>query len=63
MQIVELWKNPSGEIEVGTDGGSTTANKIGGSNGTGYSPEDSVKIDELKNTITALKRDIENVMK
>lgn len=56
--MIELYQNPMGETDISTVG--TTGNKYLDSTNQGNS-EDQVKIDQLKQTIQSLKRDIADV--
>jgi len=56
LQMIELYQNPTGEIEV-----STVADGIDSSNKYNTSTDDHAKIDQLKSTIRSLKDEIERV--
>lgn len=57
--MVELWKNPSGDIQVTSVTNNVSNPALTDSN----SAEDNAKITELRNTIASLKAEIESVGK
>ena len=57
--MVELWHNPSGEVQL-SNVPNKTKTALGGSSGSSSS-EDNAEIMELRNTIASLKAEIEMV--
>ena len=59
--MVELWRNPSGEVTLNTVPNSSA--KAASSQDSNLSAEDAAKIAELRNTIASLKKEIGEVKK